>query len=155
MIVISIPFGQDNHQDADLSREAEETISGAGHIAHLWRELRAANLHNNVTFAMMNVFGRRLYRNGRGGRDHNRHHSVMVAFGRQINGGAYGGLDGEGRCRHIRLNNGRPTNRGGIAPEESLASAGKTLLKAMGHRNQAINQRISAGRILNPFVADA
>ena len=152
VIVLNIPFGRDNHQDETLEMERDQTISGTANLAFLWSELRRHNIHNDVSFAMLNVFGRRFNRNERGGRDHNRHHSVMVAFGEKIKGGVYGGVNGNGQCRRINPNNGRPINNGGIAEGDTLGSAGKSLLAAMGHTQAEINERIRRGRVLNPFL---
>ena len=151
--VINIPFGRDNHQDETLEIERDQTISGVANIGFLWSELRRYNLHNQVTFAMLNVFGRTLNRNFRGGRDHNRHHGVMVAFGANVKGGVYGGVDTNGRCRRINPNNGRATNNGGIAEGDTLGTAGKSLLAAMGHTRAEIDDRIRRGQILAPFIA--
>lgn len=153
VIVINIPFGRDNHQDSTLEEERDQTISGVADIKFLWSELRRHNLQDEVTFAMLNVFGRTLTRNNRGGRDHNRHHGVMVAFGSQVKGGVYGGVSANGRCRRINPNNGRATDNGGIAEGDTLGTAGKSLLAALGHGEAEINDRIRIGRILNPFLA--
>ena len=153
VVVINIPFGRDNHQDATLEQERDQTVSGVEDIGFLWAELRRNNLQNDVSFAMLNVFGRTLTRNQRGGRDHNRHHGVMVGFGPKIKGGVYGGVTAGGRCRRINPNNGRPINNGGIAEGETLGTAGKSLLAAIGHGESVINDRIRRGQILNPFIA--
>lgn len=153
VVVINIPFGRDNHQDATLEQERDQTISGVGNIGYLWSELKRHNLENEVTFAMLNVFGRTLARNRSGGRDHNRHHGVMVSFGTGVKGGVYGGVNSNGRCRRINPNNGRPVNNGGIAEGDTLGTAGKSLLAAMGHNQAEIDDRIRRGRVLNPFLA--
>lgn len=80
VITINIPFGRDNHQDSTLEVEAEQTRSGIAAITRLWQELESNNLTESVTFATMNVFGRKLTRNSTGGRNHNRKHAVMIAF---------------------------------------------------------------------------
>ena len=137
---------------SDLRIEAADTVSGVGQIAELWRELKTAGIQDRVTFAMLNVFGRRLNRNRRGGRDHNRHHGVMVAFGTGINGGVYGGVNGNGQARNINPNSGRSVNSGGISPEQTLMSAGKSLAAAMGHEPALIDYRIQGGRLVRGFV---
>ena len=152
VIVISIPFGRDNHQDSDLSIEAEQTTSGVANIGFLWEQLRATGQQDQVSFALLNVFGRKVRPNGRGGRDHNKEHGVMVAFGPHVNGGVYGGLKSNGQCKNIRPNNGRGANSGGIGPDATLATAGKSLTAALGHADGAIEDRIHSGRILRPFI---
>jgi uncharacterized protein (DUF1501 family) len=90
----------------------------------------------------MNVFGRRAHTNSRGGRDHNQHHAVMVAFGAQVQGGVYGGIDADGKALSLD----------GIPVEQTMEAAGASLAKALGHSEQIINQRISNGQIVNQFI---
>lgn len=152
VIVIQIPFGRDNHQDSTLETEDAETRRGVASLQLMWNELNQLNLRDEVTFGMLNVFGRNFHTNSRGGRDHNRHHGVMVAFGRHINGGVYGGVTGQGHCRNINPQDGRAVNNGGISADATMASAGRSLAAALGHTNAEINQRIQGGRILSPFI---
>ena len=74
---------------------------GSATIGQLWQELNDAGIQDRVSFAMLNVFGRTPQPNSRGGRNHNRHHNVMVAFGANINPGVYGGVADNGRCLPI------------------------------------------------------
>ena len=66
--VIFIPFGGDNHSDANLARETAQHVSGCGAIATLMQRLATAKLQDRVTFVLMNVFGRSLNRPQRMGR---------------------------------------------------------------------------------------
>ena len=149
VISIGIPFGGDNHQDSDLRNEADVTTSGVATIGLLWQQLKAARIHNRVTFAMLNVFGREFKRNSNGGRNHNRNHGVMVMFGRKLKGGVYGGVNEDGRCLNINPNTGRGVANGGISADQTMVTAGKTLGAALGISTARINERIQGGRILN------
>ena len=141
VITINIPFGRDNHQDADLRIEEGETRSGVALIEELWNELKSANRENSVSFATMNVFGRRAYRNSRGGRDHNQHHAVMIAFGSKVNGGVYGSMDSEGRATDI----------GGIPVDRTMESAAASMARALGHNEMQVRGRIPTGEVVNEF----
>jgi hypothetical protein len=152
VITLNIPFGGDNHRDADLSVEAEETRTGVEGIATLWRELGDAGLRDDVSFAMLNVFGRELTRNNGGGRNHNRHHGVMVAFGAGVRAGVYGGVDRDGRARAVDHASGEAREGGSIPAEETLESAGKSLALALGHDRDTIERRIQGGRFVEPFA---
>ena len=143
VITINIPFGGDNHQDTGLIREEEQTLSGVAAIGDLWTRLQAVNIHNRVTFATMNVFGRRSYLNSRGGRDHNRYHALMVAFGQNIQGGVYGEMDSEGKA--VAIDN--------IGVEQTMEAAGASLARALGHSAGDINQRIQNGQVVNRFLS--
>ena len=121
-----------------------------GQIAELWRELKTAGT-DRVTFAMpSSLVGGSIEIDAAG--DHNRHHGVMVAFGAGINGGVYGGVNGNGQARNINPNSGRSVNSGGISPEQTLMSAGKSLAAAMGHEPALIDYRIQGGRLVRGFV---
>lgn len=152
VITINIPFGRDNHQDTTLEVESLETQSGVAAIARLWQELEQANLTDSVTFATMNVFGRTLTRNGSGGRNHNRKHAVMVAFGPRINAGVYGGALENGHCSGIDPVTGFAVPSGGILPEDTMSAMGKSLAVALGHNRTTVDTRIRGGQVIGSFL---
>ena len=153
VINIKIPFGGDNHQDSDLSIEAEETTSGVGHIRELWSLLGTANHRERVSFAMLNVFGRTFNRNSQGGRNHNRYHGVMVAFGSKIKGGVYGGVNSDGRAMNIDPVTGEAREQGGISAELALEAAGTSLARSMGYSEEQVSSRIQGGELIQSFLS--
>lgn len=142
VITVNIPFGGDNHQDAGLIRERDQTISGVSAIGSLWNRLNTAGIQDRVTFATMNVFGRRHYLNDRGGRDHNRNHAVMVAFGSNIKGGVYGRMNAEGSATAI----------GNIGINQTMEAAGFSLAHALGQDPNEVSRRLPNGRLVNNFL---
>ena len=152
VINLKIPFGGDNHNDSDLTQEAAQTRSGIGHIANLWQRLGQANLRDDVNFAMLNVFGRTFDRNGSGGRNHNRYHSVMITFGPGVQGGVFGGATREGRARNINPNNGEAMNSGGILAANGLVAAGATLALTLGHDQDRVRERIRDAQFIPAMV---
>lgn len=142
VITVNIPFGGDNHQDAGLVNERTQTISGVAAIESLWTKLNASGIQDRVTFATMNVFGRRHYLNQRGGRDHNRDHAVMVAFGSQVQGGVYGGMSSDGQA--IAFD--------GIGADQTMEAAGVSLAHALGQDPREISRRIPNGRLVDRFI---
>ena len=151
VMTVKIPFGGDNHQDADLAIETAETISGVAAIGGFWNALVAAGIQDDVTFGLLNVFGRRLTRNTTGGRDHNRHHGVMVAFGPRVQGGVYGAVE---MVNGAALSQPLPGADGGeIVPDNSLEAVGTSLGIALGHDPEAIGQQITGGRLIDGFLA--
>lgn len=165
VITINIPFGGDNHRDSDLSIEAAETNSGVAAILSLWNKLNAVrdiNLQDSVTFAMLNVFGRGLQLNSAGGRNHNRQHATVVAFGAGIAPGVYGGVEiGAGAPDAIALDIDPQTGAGllvrgtpgSIPASETLESAGKSIARAMGHTQRVVDERIQSGQVVEAFLA--
>jgi hypothetical protein len=152
VITLKIPFGGDNHQDSDLSIEADQTTSGVGHIRDLWSQLGDVGLRDQVSFAMLNVFGRTFNRNSQGGRNHNRYHGVMVAFGSGIQGGVYGGVTSEGRAMNIDPVSGEAREQGGISSELALEAAGTSLALSMGYSEEQVNERIQGGDVIQGFI---
>jgi hypothetical protein len=152
VVTVNIPFGMDNHQDGTLEIEAEQTTRAGTVLTRLWQELEAAQLSDSVSFGMLNVFGRTLQRNGSGGRNHNRLHAVMVAFGAQINPGVYGGIGADGGCLPINPTTGLGELNGAIATDDTMVSAGKSLLAALGHDRDAIETRVQGGNIIEGLL---
>ncbi len=156
VVTIGIPFGGDNHSDEDLSDEVAETTSSIDNIATLWSLLKAANLQNQVTFATFNTFGRTMRRTSVGGRSHNSDHHVMCVFGPTIKPGVIGGctpvttaVDSEMKAAGIN------STTGGVAGadipfEQTLASVGKTLIKAVGVSDARLDVRIdkATGKVI-------
>jgi hypothetical protein len=137
VVTIRLPFGGDNHQDRELLDERDQTLEGVGHIGALWGRLVGAGLQDQVSFGLLNVFGRELQRNSQGGRNHNRSHGVLVMFGAGVRGGVFGGVSGDGRALSID----------GIGADETLEAAGATLAVAMGHSAEVVGARVR-GRVI-------
>ncbi|MEO1273013.1 MAG: DUF1501 domain-containing protein, partial [Myxococcota bacterium] len=122
--------------------EVTQTIAGVEAIRRLWEELSNRGLHDRVTFAILNVFGRTLQRGSSGGRGHYGDDHAMVMFGPHVRPGLLGQLIDTG-------SNKRPFKAGPIEDvpiEETLATAGKTLARATGVPDDIIETRIVGGR---------
>jgi uncharacterized protein (DUF1501 family) len=151
VITISVPFGGDNHGDADLTQERDQTLVGILAIGQLWQELKDAALTENVTFAILNAFGRTLKRNAAGGRNHNGNHHVMLTFGKRIKPGVIGQPAAQGNdfaAGALDSHAGQTTNAGDIPATETLESVGKTLGAALGLDRSALEARIPSGKVL-------
>jgi Protein of unknown function (DUF1501) len=156
VVTIHLPFGGDNHNDADLTTEAADTQASIAAIGSLWAELKAQGLEDQVTFASLNVFGRTLKRNAGGGRNHNQHHHVMTLFGKHVRGGVIGGVgpvDGDFGALAIDSSTGKVSESGDVDPLASLESAGKTLAAALQLPNDRIEARIGGGKVVSAAVA--
>lgn len=149
VITVKIPFGGDNHGDRFLLQEAQETVSGVARIGELWQELLAAGLQDRVSFALLNVFGRNLYRNGIGGRDHEPRHGVMVAFGAGFQGGVYGGVTLQDGALPIDPATGEGRAGAFIPGPETLEAAAKTLTRGLGYDLDTVNARIRGGAVID------
>lgn len=150
-VTVHLPFGGDNHNDSDLADETAQTLGSISDIEFLWSELKAAGLHDRVTFAVFNVFGRTLKRNGRGGRDHNGQHHAMLLFGPRVKGSVIGGIAPDGpdfSATAFDSTTGAPSADGDVEPVGSLESAAKTLATALGVATDVVDRRIQGGKVI-------
>jgi hypothetical protein len=158
IISIHIPFGGDNHQDADLGNETLATNAALVTINNMFSQLSAANLQDQVTFANMNVFGRTLsYHNRqRTGRDHLANHHCTIIVGKAIRGGVIGGVVANGNsdgsndytATNINSVSGAGGSGGDIQVTDTLASVGQTLAVAVGTDPAFIADRFTSGTVI-------
>jgi hypothetical protein len=158
VIVISIPFGGDNHSDPDLMRaEVPQTETGVQRIGALMTALQQNNLQDQVTFGLYNVFGRTLVKKGLTGRDHWASHHTTVMIGKGIRAGVTGGLEpkaGDYYALPIDSKTGKGVSGGGdIAFGDTLGAMGKTLGAALGLAPALLDQNISQGKIVTGALA--
>src|SRR6185295_11679843 len=158
VMVIHVPFGGDNHADPDLLKaEVPQTETGVQQIGDLMNQLQAAGLQDQVTFAMLNVFGRTLVKKGLTGRDHWASHHVTVMIGKPIRGGIVGGLEpqaGDYAATGIDSASGRAAPSGGDVPFAStLGAVGKTLGAAVGIDRAVLNANITQGKVVTAALA--
>ena len=121
-------------------------------LSRLWQELENAQLQNQVTFGMMNVFGRTLDRNNTGGRNHNRLHAVMTTFGQKIKAGVYGAIGDNRDCLPIEPSTGAGDSGGAILADETMSACGKTLMTALGLGVTDIETRIQGGQVITGML---
>lgn len=157
VVVVSIPFGGDNHADPGLANEAAATVSGVEAINGLMSGLQTAGLQDKVTFATCNVFGRTLVKTREGnGRNHNQNHHTTLMIGKGLKGGVVGGVVKLGTdfgAEGIDSATGAMNPAGDIKASETLESMSKTLGKAMGVAPQALDARIKGGKPVAAVLA--
>ncbi len=161
VIAIHIPFGGDNHNDTGLANEAMQTVSGVGAIASLMTQLQSASnaqgsLFDQVSFVSLNVFGRTLGPSNTDGRQHNPNHQVSLTIGKPFAGGIVGGLGAVGSdfgALPISAKSGAGTTSGDIAPTDTLASFGKTVMTAVGIDSSFISTAITSGKVVKGALA--
>ncbi len=155
VLTMHIPFGGDNHSDTDLAGETRAHQYGVPAIADVMAQLEAVGLQDNVNFAMLNVFGRELKPKDRNGRSHLADHHCSVLIGPSFVPGIVGGIEPTAvdyGATAIDAKTGASVASGGIARDESLASLGKTIARAMGVPEAAADLAITGGRAVSAFV---
>jgi len=150
VVTIRLNFGGDNHTDPDLARsEAPQHESGILAITQLQTQLQAAGLADQVTFAMYNVFGRTLRKNGVNGRDHWGSHHATVLMGKNIKAGVVGGLEPKNNDYYATTIDAKTGRSGGDIPfAETLSAMGKTLGAAVGLKPEVMDRYIAGGKVV-------
>src|ERR1700712_5366257 len=147
VVTMHIPFGGDNHSDADLQRETDQHVTGVQGITQVMDALAALSLSDKVTFATMNVFGRNLNAiakvEARDGRDHYGIHSVLVMIGKHVAPGVIGGVMQSGQssaysAADIDSASGEAAPGGDIPAADTQLAAARTLGAALGIPDDAL-----------------
>jgi uncharacterized protein (DUF1501 family) len=150
-VILTLPFGGDNHADPGLARETDETLEGIAALGTLWQELGHYGLTDAVTVVQWNVFGRTFDTDGDTGRDHNGKAHTLMLFGPRVRAGAYGGVarsGGDWAARPLDAHTGRPVDHGGIPLEDMPASVGRTICAAVGLDAPTIDAAITGGQVI-------
>jgi hypothetical protein len=160
VVTLHIPFGGDNHTDADLYDEWFDHAdrggksSGVPGVQAVMDALAALGLQDQATFATMNVFGRDLSGtakvSSRGGRDHFGNHSVMLMIGKNVNPGVTGGCSivsgSVYGASDIDSQTGASLASGGDVPRaDTHIAAAKTLGLALGIDAAALDPDFTDG----------
>ena len=148
VVVMSIPFGGDNHSDPALANEAKETPTGVATINGLLATLTSLGLSDQVTFATLNVFGRSLAQGGNQGRSHWSNHHTAVVIGKPFKSMVVGGLVPIGNdlgAANIDSATGAAASNGDIAVDDSLPSFAKTLGRGLGVPQAYLDDNIRGG----------
>jgi len=156
VIAIHIPFGGDNHRDIALAAETAQTVAGVQTIASLMAQLASAGLSDQVSLMSLNVFGRTIGPGNTDGRQHNLNHQVSITIGKPFKGGVIGGvapLDGDYGAVAIDSTSGSASPSGDIAPLNSLAAFGQTMLAAAGVAAGTIGTQIPGGKVVAGALA--
>lgn len=166
VISIHLPFGGDNHADANLQREAQQTTASVSPgamatplttgIPYLMTKLSDLGIRDQTTFLLMNVFGRTLKKLGVTGRDHWGSHHVTVVIGKGVKAGVYGGIVAGGNdynATAIDSTTGAGMAGGDIPVADSLAAVGKTVGAVVGLPEATLNTDIEQGKIIKAAVA--
>ena len=168
VVAIHIPFGGDNHFDTAFKTETTQqaslqagVVQGIPAIGALMSQMASMGLQDQVTFMSLNVFGRTLYVPNNNGRQHNPNHHVAVTIGKPFKAGIIGGvapIDAANLSKDygavaINSTTGAGGSGGDVAPGDTLASYGKTMLAAVGVDQGTIDNSIVSGKVIQGALA--
>lgn len=158
----SYSFGGDNHGDTGLNGEAAQTVLSVAGITDFQTRLATYGLQDQVTMLFQNVFGRTLSMNahsGNGdGRNHNANHHCTVMIGSGFKGSLIGGVrlqtnGNDYQAMGVDSASGAANDGGDIPYEQTLASVGKTLGKAVGVAQADLDAQITMGKVVTAALA--
>lgn len=159
VICLRMIFGGDNHRDNSLGKEVSQHHESIEQLASLYE--RVTNLANNsggnieINIAMLNVFGRTMAEPDYKGREHNGAHNTMLLFGPSVKGGQFGDIAKVGKdwaAVAFDSKTGNAAANGDITPENSLASAGKTVCAALKLEPDFIEDQITSGKVISSAI---
>jgi hypothetical protein len=129
----------------------------------MMQAIASANMQDQITFVMSNVFGRTMVSGQNAdGRQHNPGHNVTLMIGPGVQGSviggpvlAPGGQNGgmEYAASPIDSSTGLASSSGDVAFGDTLNSMGKTVAAAVGIPASVISQNIVTGKIIGPALA--
>ncbi|MFO0573673.1 MAG: DUF1501 domain-containing protein [Polyangia bacterium] len=161
VVSIHLPFGGDNHTDANLANEARQHVTSCAQIGTLFNNLTSLGVADKTTFVAMNVFGRTLRKLGTAGRDHWGSHHVTVVIGKPFKAGVIGGVELKGTtptsqewyATPINSTTGASDPAGDITVNDSLAAVGKTIGKGVGVPDSELGTSIMMGKVISAALA--
>ncbi len=158
-VVVHIDFGGDNHSDTNLAGEVASHASGIATINTMMSSLATAKLQDQVTFAMMNVFGRTMQaKDVANGRQHNDGHHVTVMIGPKLQASVVGGVaqpsaGKEYQAMPIDSKTGKGSTTGDIIYGNTFGAMGQTLAAAVGLSSDTITTNVVNGSVVQAALA--
>ena len=155
VIAIHIPFGGDNHSDANLATETAQNVSGLASLGSIFTQL-PAQLQGQVSFLLLNVFGRTMGPATTIGRNHNANHHLGLAIGKPFKGMVVGGVGkvaGDYGCTDLDPTSGASSPGASVKAIDTMTSFAKTVMTGFGGDPTTINQQISAGSVVTAMLA--
>jgi hypothetical protein len=158
-VVVHIDFGGDNHSDPNLAGEVTGHQTGIATLSKMMDALTTAQLQDQVTFAMMNVFGRTMQaKDVANGRQHNDGHHVTLMIGAGIKGSVIGGVappaaGKEYQATAIDSTTGKSSAAGDIAYGATFGAMGQTLAAAVGLPSDTIQTNVLTGKPIAAALA--
>lgn len=158
-VIITIPFGGDNHTDDGLmDHEVPDTQAGVTQIGQLMTDLGTAGLADAVTFAMLNVFGRTPSSQGTTGRGHWANHHAGIVISSKTRGGVVGGMEWSDMAQDFVASSidpatGAASASGSITMNTSLQSFAKTLGRTLGVPQDTLDMQIMGGTTVAAALA--
>ena len=132
VVMVDMAFGGDNHQDAGLLTETNQTLEMIAALDAYWTAIHDLGVADEVVFANLDVFGRDPNSDGNG-RSHYGSFVSGMMVGTHLQGGVVGGwaLEGKATATGINSETGAPEDAD-IPADETLPAYFRTIMDAAG-----------------------
>ena len=145
VILTNIELGGDNHQDAGLLNETNQTLAMLKALDDYWKVIHELGIEDDVFFANLDVFGRNPSSDGNG-RSHHGDFVSGLMMGTHLNGGVVGGWTANGSVQATGINSTNGTSADAdIDAEETLAAYYRTIMDAAGVPSDKQDLRLPTG----------
>jgi len=132
VIMTDMAFGGDNHQDAGLLTETNQTLAMIAALDSYWKAIHELGVADDVFFATLDVFGRDPRSDGNG-RSHYGDFVSGLMVGTHLQGGVVGGWEMEDKARATGINSVTGSSvDADINANETLSAYFKTIMNAAG-----------------------
>ena len=148
VVMVNTDFGGDNHQDAGLLTETNQTLAMIAALDTYWKAIHEFGVADDVVFANLDVFGRDPGSDGNG-RSHYGEFVSGLMIGKHLSGGVVGGyaMEGKARATGINAQTGASTDPN-IAADQTLAAYYRTIMDAPGVTSERQEARLPSGTLV-------
>ena len=147
VVLTDMAFGGDNHHDAGLINETNQTLETIAALDAYWNAIEDFGIADEVLFANLDVFGRETHCDGFGRSHHGDFVSGLI-LGTNVQGGVVGGwsVDNKARATGINFPVAHPLIQTLI---RYIAAYYKTIMKAAGVTDERLETRVPAGTVVS------
>ena len=152
VIMVDMAFGGDNHQDAGLLSETNQTLEMIDALDAYWKAIQAMGIVDDVLFANLDVFGRDPESDGNG-RSHYGDFVSGMMVGTHLQGGVVGGweFDDKARATGVNARTGSADDVD-IPADETLPAYYRTIMAAAGISEERQAVRLPTGTVVSSVI---
>lgn len=153
VIITNMACGGDNHQDAGLLNETNQTLEMIAALDAYWKAIHELGVADDVFFANLDVFGRDPRSDGNG-RSHYGDFVSGMMVGTNLQGGVVGGWEVDGKARATGINASTGLSlEADIDANETLSAYYRTIMNAAGVPWERQEVRLPTGTLVNSIMA--
>ena len=153
VVMTNMAFGGDNHQDAGLLNETNQTLEMIAALDAYWKAIHELGIADDVFFANLDVFGRDPRSDGNG-RSHYGDFVSGMMVGTNLQGGVVGGWEVDGKARASGINSTTGLSvEADIDANDTLPAYYRTIMNAAGVSLERQEIRLPTGTLVSSVTA--